>query len=602
MNSQSTSNNHFLKDSKTKFHHNRVVIFNIVITLLITLSILGYSIEFNNNSSVLFSSTFTNLGHQDTIQIYSNYSSKIQFTSLCNKYFNNIIHIQIHSKKGINNYSFEAFCDLDYSGDSPTEYHSVHSYFVSGNYNLTINYNTINEITQNVPLFTIMIREFHGNIRDIQIYDNLIFPFALLSGICLFLPIMIYFMEGDETWDQLQEIAIIKREERKGREETSQEESKIDFRIVKIPGFIKNRRFLLVISSFILLYLLSARSVETFNYLIYSAVIILLIIYESMPHPTLDYVLISNKCIDFKFRIGKSFILEKESIKSAVFEIGEIFTSNGRKRVKRLVIVSNGGEIFYINLKQKSEETLTILNKYGWIEEDNLSNNLIKLNELNESWNKKLLKLYYYNPVFCSACTTNNDIGDRYCKKCGAELKKRPKLTTNVLKVTFILLLVYFSVDLVVILFSYALFIGPLKTVHLNYAFLSPNFQGSTLFNIISFCMIIIAIILSIIQIKLFGKYLTKLEPSKVTAEYSALYIGVPAIHGTIYFIICLLLRYLQFLYFTYVSVMLLLGELLLIIFYLPYRLVKILLKVNYLKTSTREERISLMKSKMDKI
>ena len=103
---QSTDTNHYLSDKKAKFHHNRVVIFNIVLTLLISLSILGYAMYFNNNSTVVYSSTFTNFEPKNTIQIYSNSSSKIHFDSLCTTYFDDIIHIQIQSHKGLDNYYF----------------------------------------------------------------------------------------------------------------------------------------------------------------------------------------------------------------------------------------------------------------------------------------------------------------------------------------------------------------------------------------------------------------------------------------------------------------------------------------------------------------
>ena len=90
---------------------------------------------FNNNSTVVYSSTFTNFEPKNTIQIYSNSSSKIHFDSLCTTYFDDIIHIQIQSQKGLDNYSFEVFCK---SGNQQN--HLGWSYFASGNFNLTINY------------------------------------------------------------------------------------------------------------------------------------------------------------------------------------------------------------------------------------------------------------------------------------------------------------------------------------------------------------------------------------------------------------------------------------------------------------------------------
>ena len=175
-------------------------------------------------------------------------------------------------------------------------------------------------------------------------------------------------------------------------------------------------------------------------------------------------------------------------------------------------------------------------------------------------------------------------------------------MTTKVLKVTPILLLIYFSVDLVAFLFCYLVFIGPLKTTHLGYDFFRANYSSST-FAIISWAIIIIANIVYFIHIKLFGIFLTKLEPSKATAEYSALYLAVPAIHEAIFFIIVIMVRYLQSLYLFFFSFMLLLGEWFLIAFYFVYRIMKILFKVNYLINLghlTREEKISLEKVKMD--
>ena len=597
MSLQTKTSSLFLLQTKPRFHHNKVVIVNIAITLLLSLFILYNAIIFNNNSIVLYSSSYSNDGQQDIIQIHSDFSTKIHFTSLCNKYFDSMVNIQIISNKGTDTYSFEAFCTQDFSGNAPTDQHSAKSYFVSGNYNLTINYDTVKWIAQNVQLFTLNIQEYRGSLRDIQINDNLIFPFSLLSGVCFLIPLF-YFVLNNTTWDQINEISIFKREKRRSKEENTQDKSIIDCRFVKIPSFIKNRRLFFVIFSYLLLYLISAGNVGTAEYLVYSTIIILLIIYESVPHPNIDYIVITPRYLSFIFRTNKSFILDKDKIQRLRFEIVEIETSEGRTIFQGIILESKDGEIYHLNLNRKLIEIVTKLHTYGWIEEEEQTNDIKKLKEKNESLKKKLLKLYYYYPVICEACKTENDLLDLYCKECGRELQKKVKYEKSIVKKAILLLSVYLAVDIPVIFLSYALFSGFMQNIYLDYDILSPNFPSSTAFNELFLFLTMIAITLFIIHTKLFGKFLPKMVISKATAEYSALYLGVPFLHGILYIGICIILRYNQLLDLFVITYMIFISESFLFVFSLTYRIMKIVFKVNYLNFDshfTKEDKMKLV-------
>ena len=207
---------------------------------------IGYTTYFNNNSSELYSNTFTNYEHQVIIHIQSKYNSKIAFSTQCEiKDFNNTIQVQLSNPNGIENYSLDSYCLIGMD-------HYVKSLFMSGNYNLTINYTTVVGLNQNASLFTVEIREYHASIRDIRIYDNLIFPFTLLSVESLFFPFLIYFIFSDETWNQLNDIKILDRKISHNYYYTNNTNK--EYRFQKNPSFLKNRRLSLVLVSYLLIY------------------------------------------------------------------------------------------------------------------------------------------------------------------------------------------------------------------------------------------------------------------------------------------------------------------------------------------------------------
>ena len=243
------------------------------------------------------------------------------------------------------------------------EGHFVKSFFISGNYNLTINYTTVVSLNQNAPLFTIEIREYHASIRDIQLSDNLNFPFTLLSAESLFATILFYFILSDETWNQINDIKILDREH---RNRYYSKKSKIDLRFLKIPSFIKNRRFSLVLVSYLLIFYISYDIVDMVMYLIYSLIICILMAYESVPQPGLDYIIVTERYIEFKYRNILPFILEKFKVKKVIFKTYTRKVSEGTELVKELEIESNEGLYYHIRLKRKVEKTIMELQKFSW--------------------------------------------------------------------------------------------------------------------------------------------------------------------------------------------------------------------------------------------